>query len=97
MTSIATIKELNKQAGYYFFSKDTMKFFASKVESKLYKSGYFITSEKTGFSSYNREYKVRLAKKDEHGNFNGEIDNNPAKKTFHTKEEAKEWIKIFGA
>lgn len=65
MHTIQSIKNKNKAAGYFFFSRDTMKFFASKIESPLMYGGdtygYFVTSEKTGFESKKRHYKVRQA------------------------------------
>jgi CRISPR/Cas system endoribonuclease Cas6 (RAMP superfamily) len=65
MHTIKTVKAANKKAGYYFFSPSTMRFFASKIESHLMyggdQYGYFVTSEKTGFDSVKREYKVRQA------------------------------------
>lgn len=44
--TIADIMERNKEAGRYFFSKDTMKFFNSRIEPEVYGDGYFITSER---------------------------------------------------
>ena len=65
METIQTIKNRNKEKGYFFFSRDTMRFFKSKVESTLYYGGdlygYFVTSEKRGFEDNRRCYKVRQA------------------------------------
>lgn len=44
--TMADVKRNNHKAGRYYFSPDTMRFFNSKVESKLFKNKYFITSEK---------------------------------------------------
>lgn len=58
--TMAQVKEANKANGQYFFSRDTMRFFASKVESKLYYTTQcFITSEKKCFDDYTRVYSVR--------------------------------------
>lgn len=43
---IESVKRANKENGYHFFDYETMKFFASRIESKLYKNQCFITSEK---------------------------------------------------
>jgi len=42
---IETIKENNRLAGQFFFSKDTMRFFKSKVLPTVYGDKYFITRE----------------------------------------------------
>ena len=51
-TSMGNIKYVNKRAGYYFFSKDTLKFFNSKISEDVYATWkedcyqfYFVTSE----------------------------------------------------
>ena len=36
--TIADVKQVNKDAGYYFFSRDTMRFFGTQIESALYKT-----------------------------------------------------------
>jgi len=56
--TIADVKRHNKEAGQFFFSKDTMRFFQSRIESTLYKNHCFITSEQCGETSP-REYTVR--------------------------------------
>lgn len=43
--TLADVKELNREAGQYFFSRDTMRFFKCTIETGLFKGGYFITSE----------------------------------------------------
>ena len=45
MPSIESIKATNFLAGQYFFSRDTMKWFKSKVLPTVYRGKYFITSE----------------------------------------------------
>lgn len=57
--TIADVKQANKDAGYYFFSRDTMRFFGTRIESALYKNNTFITSDYTGFERNNRAYSVR--------------------------------------
>lgn len=44
--TISQIKQANKIAGGHFFDKETMKFFGSKIESKVLQGRFFITSEK---------------------------------------------------
>jgi hypothetical protein len=46
--SMTAFKAANRAAGFFFFSKDTMRFFRSKVESDLLTIGdrqFFVTSE----------------------------------------------------
>lgn len=58
--TIADVKQANRNAGYYFFSKDAMRFFGTRIESALYKNNTFITSDYTGFERNNRAYSVRV-------------------------------------
>ena len=86
--TMADVKRRNKEAGYFFFSPGTMKFFACRIESELIRGKYFITSEKAGFETAKRGYNVRVFDSEtgavaNAGQFNG----------FKTKEEAKEYIK----
>jgi len=48
------VKNANKKSGMYFFSKPTMRFFNSIIETELMEGGFFITSER---------YKLGLAKR----------------------------------
>lgn len=62
--TMADVKRSNKEAGYHFFDRATMRFFDSRVESGLYrgKGGvYFITSEQFHGSvcTLPRKYTVR--------------------------------------
>lgn len=52
-------KALNKAKGYYWFSKDTMRFFKSRVVSFDIVTGYFISSERNG--DLPRCYTIRKA------------------------------------
>lgn len=76
--------EANESAGKYFFSKDTLSFFKSKVESELLYSEYFITSEKACFSDSTRVYNVRRVLP------SASIET--VERGFATKKEAKEYI-----
>lgn len=62
--SIADIRRINKEKGQFWFSPDTMKFFASRVLSNVYNGPngvFFVTSEKRGFDQAvsGRGYTVR--------------------------------------
>ena len=46
--TMADVREANQRAGQFFFARDTMRFFRSKVESTLYKNATFVTSEQAG-------------------------------------------------
>ena len=44
--TISDIREHNARAGFFFFKRDTMRFFRSRVVSAVYQKGlYFITEE----------------------------------------------------
>lgn len=58
--TMADVKQANKDAGYYFFSRDTMRFFGTRIVSALYKNNTFITSDYTDFERNNRAYSVRV-------------------------------------
>lgn len=62
---ISDVRDANAAVGHYWFSKDTMRFFDSRVESALYGGRFFITSEKRGFDDdARRTYAVRVAMDD---------------------------------
>jgi len=59
---IDDLKRAHAGTGGYFFSKDTMKFFASRVLEGIYRVGdhiLFCTSEKKCFDDATREYSIR--------------------------------------
>ena len=58
--TLTDIKNNNKKAGKNWFDKDTMRFFKSRIESKLYSDNTFITSEKQEHQ-FPREYTSRIA------------------------------------
>lgn len=86
MRSMATVKALNKAKGYHFFEGSTLRFFASKIESKLLYEKFFITSEKTGFRSEERAFTVREAKG------SGDIETVGTFGQFATKRQAKDFV-----
>ncbi len=61
-STIKEIKDANKQAGQYFFSKETMEFFQSLVCDGVWDGRYFITSENDGRRG--RRYAIREARED---------------------------------
>lgn len=91
---IAEIRQAN--AGFYFFARKTMKFFASQVERiKPYQGDdgnwYFVTSEKKGFRDYSRECKVRKFNP-ETGNV-GNAETVPRSRTFSTAGDASAYMR----
>lgn len=84
ITTITELKRRNAEIGHFFFSKDTMKFFKSKIESKIIDGKYFITSE---VESKIRVYKIREFKQ------TGEVINNPFGESFFSNREAKAFLK----
>lgn len=62
--SMADVRFYNQRNGQHFFSRNNMRFFASRVESSLLSGDYFITSEKAGFVSNKRVYTARQVSDD---------------------------------
>lgn len=61
--TIQQIKYRNEQAGKFFFSRDTMRFWGSRIGQTVYEGPggvYFTTSEKT-FDGKGRVFSVRQA------------------------------------
>lgn len=65
MRTIDDIKEANRAAGQFFFSRKTMKFFASRVYPDVIEcrdgTALFVTSEKQCFDDPTRVYTIRRA------------------------------------
>jgi len=84
--TIVEVKRQNKEGDNYFFSPESMRFFASKVHGKVLKGDkYFITSEKKSFRDYGREFAIRQAEVD------GDI--NTVESGIATIEKARNRIK----
>ena len=62
MTLAEAIEKYNETGGH-FFDKETMRFFGSRIESKLYKNRCFITSE-NNMDGTERFYNVRRFRDD---------------------------------
>lgn len=58
--TITQIKIANKNAGFHFFDRKTLKFFNSKVESRVIRGNLFITSERFDATTP-RRFTVRAA------------------------------------
>ena len=86
--TMADVIRINGDKGQHFFSSDTMKFFNSKIESKLLDGRLFITSEKKCFNDYTRVYSVRRFKLK-----NGHIEKVSEFGEFGSKREAINYIK----
>jgi len=80
--NLAAVKAKNKAIGNYWFTKKTMSFFKSRIESGLIKGMYFITSEQID-ERFERLYSVRKAMPD------GEIQTIGGFQGYKTKEAAK--------
>jgi len=62
--SIANVKELNAKRGDFFFSKDSIKFWNTKIHStQTNRQGMFITSE-DDFSREKKLFTIRFSRKD---------------------------------
>lgn len=68
-TSIEHVMAANRNLGHYFFERDTMRFFQTRVGSTLYGGRLFVTSERDdsyGSAAWDgqRRYTVRRANGD---------------------------------
>lgn len=61
--TLAEVKAQNKATGQFFFSRDTMRFFKSRIHGGLRRGKYFITSE-DNFDGSKRLYTIRLVRYD---------------------------------
>ena len=61
-STMAAVRAANKAAGHHFFDRDTLRFFGSKIECKLYAGRYFVTSEQPPHGP--RVWRVREAQPD---------------------------------
>lgn len=80
--TISDVRAANKAIGHHWFSRDTMRFFKTRIESTLYKNGTFITSEQPPHGP--RVYSVRRAMAD------GSIDTVGDFCGYRHKEDARE-------
>ena len=87
MSTLIEIKENNKQNSRHFFDKQTMKFFNSKIESKLYADNTFITSERENYQ-LPKKYTIRIAL-----NNGREIENIGKFQQFESLISAREYRK----
>lgn len=85
--TMSDVRTKNKEAGFLFFDKDTMKFWDSKVETGLYRGTYFITSEKNAIAGKPRQYTIRQALK------TGDIITVGRGREYSTLESAKDAVK----
>lgn len=84
--TIAEIKAANHDNDGHFFDRSAMKFFNSKIESGPIKGAYFITSEKYRIGD-TKKYSVRYATE------KGSIEEAGKFQKFHTKEDARDFIR----
>lgn len=89
MIPMSKIKALNHLKGKYFFSRDTMRFFRSRVVSKnATDDGLFITSEQGPLENSPRKYTVRRADLE-----TGDIETVGPFNHYLTLQEAKEALR----
>ena len=81
------VKAFNKEKGFYFFSKATMQFFNSRIETGLLHGGFFITSEQREVFT-KRRYLIRKLNY-QTGNINTILPH------YDSKEDAKEALKKY--
>lgn len=84
--TIEAIKRANRARGHYFFERDTMRFFRSRVLGGVIAGRFFITSEQFNDRSA-RLYSVREVNDD------GSIDSTSEFQQFETARQARAWAK----
>jgi len=62
--TMTDVRFYNQQNGQFYFSRNTMRFFASRIESGLLAGAYFISSENSGFYSVKRVFSARMVNND---------------------------------
>ena len=85
-TTIAEVRAANRANGGHWFDKDTMRFFNSRIESKLIGGKYFISSEQSppfNDQVWPREYSVRVVSDD------ASIDTVNDFQEYKTKQQAR--------
>ena len=86
--TIADVKRANKEKGGEWFSRNTMKFFKSKIVSPLYGGAYFVTREQYDENSKPR-FTIRLARK------NGDIETHGQFMEYGNVDMAKDYAKEY--
>lgn len=60
---VSQIKNKNADSGRYFFSKDNMRFFNSRIESEVIHGCFLIISNKDGYNKSTRHCRIVIALK----------------------------------
>ena len=89
-SSISSIIHLNKSNGSHFFEPSAMRFFNSRIHSKVYGGCIFVTSEKQSWR-HPRKYTVRIAYAD------GSIESVSSFQQYSTKYQAHQAAKLLSA
>lgn len=84
--TISEVRTANQALGRYFFSKQTMRFFNSKVYPRIIKGCMFVTSEQFDEKS-ERLFTVRVVSEE------GEVNTLSKFQQFRSKKEANAWAK----
>lgn len=94
--TISDVKRINKENGFYFFERDAMRFFGTKIVSTLYKNNTFITSDYTGFERNKRKYTVRVFNASTGAVYTAKDKNgNSTFNKFYYIEDAREFAKNY--
>jgi hypothetical protein len=83
--TIEDIKKANKNRGHHFFEKDTLHFFDSRVESRVYGGRFFVTSEQDHGATYEMPRRFTVRRCEDDGTINTATDFHPG---FPTLQEA---------
>lgn len=85
--TVADVRYKMNQGGSYWWSKESMRFFNTRVESTLMQGDYFITSELSPYG-HKRMYSVR-----HYDRANNDIDTVGDFYSYHSREQAKDCVK----
>ncbi len=85
-SSMAEVRKANKAAGFHWFERSTMRFFQCRIESRLLKGRYFISSEQG--PSGERLFTLRQVEAD------GGVDTVGDFQAHRTKADAKRALRL---
>jgi hypothetical protein len=95
--NVNEIKQLARDCGNHFFAPDTMRFFRSRVGSKVYAGKYFITSEQFVDSRGVAEPRRYTLRKVTYANGKFDIEDVGGFQNFATHAEAAKVAEQLGA
>lgn len=74
--NITQVKAANKAGGYFWFSPDTVRFFNSRVESRV-KGGHYWVESIQGDADWPRQYRIAIVDDDGSIRWRADADHTP--------------------